>query len=148
MKLNPIKQKVYKVVRVNYAGRLVSWNPEGDNLDISITYQPNEVVRPQVGRIFTFETLEQATRFADNYKFTFRVAHAQIWECEGYGNSWAKLATTVRATLNDLKGFWTIYRTREKENRNFSCVMGSGVPCGTIYCKALKLVTKIADVCL
>jgi hypothetical protein len=139
MKINPIRQRVYKIVYSDIDGTLQSWNSDVRQSRYNIIYKPNELVRPQIGKIFAFHDLQKAIGY--DCSFSGR----EIWEAIGFG---ASLKHTFLNTtylhdsnrLEKLKSFWVSDEPNE-------CVMFETykfVPdSSVVVCKSIKLLKRI-----
>jgi hypothetical protein len=132
MPLNPVRQKVYKVVYCNDKGELQSVGRSVRQYTLyGLTYPPNQVVRPVIGKIFAFCSLERAQEFQSGGGNAI-----EIWEAEGYGADGGLFRADLDGELTgkNIMNFWgstTVERWAEP------------CPLGTVFCKAIKLLKKI-----
>ena len=134
MKINPIRQKVYKVVHHNGNGELKSAISVVQASAFGIKYLPNQLMRPRIGKIFAFNNIHDARHFANKLGF-FR----EVWEAEGYGcengNKRLKASSTIFSSINLLRNFWLDKNILDNNLRD--------TPMNTILCKSIKLIKKV-----
>jgi hypothetical protein len=136
MKINPIRQKIYKVVFAE-GGRLYSWQCSAlSEYGLGITYAPNKIVRARVGRLFAFDNEYSAQQY-DRYVYS---GNRQVWEGWGYGVSplFSRLQLNGFDMINE---FWesnAFSETRlEYSSSETDCVPN------TVGCKSIKLTKRI-----
>lgn len=127
----------YKAVIARRDGRLQSFCDndlygiwmDNKNVDFSVTYIPNQFVKPNVEntKLYVFNTLEDA-------KFFCRYSNAQIWECE------VKNPTTCKflSFLDSVGSFW-----KNKKKHLSVSSYAKHCPKGTRTCDAVKLLKKV-----
>jgi hypothetical protein len=137
MKINPIKQKVFKLA-FRQGGELLSVSDGIRGNNLGITYIPSQVIRPRIGRIFAFDTIGAAIAFYDNnFVRKSNKECFEIWEAEGYGAKYGSLRLNVFSP-ELIRNFWN-------DTHNIINVQTVGTPFGTLFCKAIKLIKKYED---
>jgi hypothetical protein len=129
MKLNPVRQKGYKVVIKEIDGDLVSVYHR--NNAAMVTYLPDGTLcRPTLehSKLFVFSNLWEAKDFATEYNNT------EVWEVETYGASNMSRRLPIHSLKMDkLVAFWTGgcgFSTFETMKDSF-------------VCKSLRLIKKL-----
>jgi hypothetical protein len=131
MKINPIRQKVYKCIN-SVDGKLESFNGLIRLTSYNIHYIPNQIVKPAIGKIMAFGNLDAAKLFVSKSQTDPNV---QIWEAEGYGN--AILETVLPA------GYFAEVTDHRIEKFWRGLVEFTKAPELTIGCASLKLIKQI-----
>lgn len=143
MKLNPVKQKGFKLL-TKVGGRLLSYNvPATDDIGAKfcVEYKQGQIVRPSVGDLFVFAKESHA----DTQMVRFGKSSA-IWEVETYGAHepdevvypiWHH-GSIKDIKLADVLAFW------QSESKKDYCMKVHSEtfapPNGTFLCRSLRLV--------
>ena len=121
----------YKVVREEENGKYYSAVLE--NLRLRIEYPPNEWIKSRVGRIFVFETKEQAIEFAES-RFYASYERYRVFKVQAIGVKKAKQCLPeFHNNYQDIKDFWA----NEKDWQ------GVKVMPGTLFAKKIKLIEEV-----
>jgi hypothetical protein len=144
MKLNPVKQRVWKAVWAQ-GGLLYSSAAEVRGSAYGLNYIPNVVAKPKIGKIFCFESLSTARLNFGSH--IYRSLAYEIWEAEGYGAVKPEIDMVfdpiyLHANRNEiaLELWGKIPATSSwKFDANKIYLMK-----GTLFCKSIKLLRKVA----
>jgi hypothetical protein len=140
-KLNPIRQRVWKVVHVARSGRLMSCVFEFLDSKYVLEYVRGKLVRPKIGKIFAFVSLDSAKAFlvsqgSDDH---------ELWEAEAYGCESLYYRTQTNGSFDtNIVYFWHKVSQAASQGKDltplrewFTC------PFGTVGCRALRLIKKL-----
>jgi hypothetical protein len=140
MKINPIRQKIYKVVFAE-GGRLYSWQCGALNrFGLGIKYLPNQIVRGRVGRLFAFDNENSAIEY-DSYN---NRENKQVWEGWGYGVSPLKSRLQF-GHFEIVDKFWELNLFSESRfsYKDYNNDTITGCASNTVGCKSIKLLKRI-----
>lgn len=119
---------VYKVVRVE-EDRLYSICTSGEH---RVEYSIDTVIRPKNGKLFVFETVEDANQFV----YLFGFIGFQIWKAETDKVYEAPQLIPTSAHIAEASDFWY--------SPNYYLPFGSMLkPKGTVWCDWIKLLERI-----
>ena len=139
MKLNPVRQKVWKVVHVSPTGSLMSLVYEFLDSKYLLEYRQGQLVKPKIGKIFAFDSLEAATCFYIKQG----VSENEIWQAEAYGCEYLSFRALTNDFENNVCHFWSRVMTAIKQGMPLHIASEwSKCPNGTVGCRALKLIKK------
>jgi hypothetical protein len=129
------KRTVYKCL-CNTNGMLYSFSWIARSSPYGLTYKTTVINKPKIGKIFVFDSLENAILFIFDCTAT-RIVTNEIWECEASGVTPAVGAVYT----NHFEDFWN------KESNDYlnksQKFSGLGLPEGSLYCSSLKLIKKV-----
>ncbi len=131
MKINPIKMRAYKCVTNNGSGLRVSWAYRVRYFGMGLEYPTNRLIKPKLGRIFVFDSFDNALKFFNIGMASDDPAN-EIWEVEAHGverqldivDPWGEIF------VSSFADFW-----QGKQ----SLVSVTTAPAGTLTCKSLVL---------
>ena len=130
------KTTVYKAVRRDHEGRLlsafISRYTQTVGSDLCLTYKPNTITKPNVGKLFAFSNKEDA--FA--YLFGDEVWKAQATGVKKLGKH-EKIFTGAQLILDNYEYFWKYGVSDCFEG--LQQVLGYA-PKGTVLCETIKLI--------
>lgn len=135
--INPVRQKLYKVLYKNRRGQLLSCLEHVRKAGFGLEYKNKGIVRPKFGCIFSFDTINNAKIFMAHHP------HQEIWEVEGYGNKHG----TIRLGFDSLEPihmdtmlyFWS--KLGRKRGRRLPV---RHTPQGCIFSKSVRLIKKVS----
>lgn len=142
MKINPVSQIGYKVVRQRNE-ELLSVTKELDKLGLSVAYDRyGGLVKPKLGKLFVFKTLVDATEYQKSIGKEY-VFESQIWQVQCFGSYAPKSRDILRVWMpreqTDFAEFW---QAIADESQLYKFDIGY-MPAQTFWCGSLRMKKKI-----